>query len=133
MNQQNDPAGKACFRMIQLPNGLVLHVYDTSRRYYGDYHLVRLEIVCEVAMQEDFFTDPNTFAEAIRLLGDSIVYRRNLERMGVPHERIDAARTCLMDGFEKTALGYFASEGFSRRLALSQFTRARGESNRSFT
>lgn len=99
---------------------LTVQVYDTTRRYYEDYHLVRLEIECEVAVQEEFFAEPETFARARKLLGESVWYQRTVEKMGVPFAEIDAAREEMLACFTSTALPYIASEIFPRKFVEAE-------------
>lgn len=120
-----------CVRTFELPNGLTVFVYDATRRYYEDYHLVRLEIVCETPVLAEYFDNDELFSEARDLLGESAVYRRLLEKMGVPYAEIEAARESLIQGFECTALRYFSADGFPRKLVLSEFAKARETAGRS--
>jgi hypothetical protein len=120
-----------CVRKLELPNGLTLFVSDATRRYYEDYHLVRLEIVCETPVLAEYFDTGELYAEARELLGESAVYRRLLEKMGVPFREIETARENLMKGFEGTALRYFSAEGFPRKMVLSEFAKAREKAGRS--
>jgi len=115
---------KTCVRIIDLSNSLTVQVYDTTRRYYEDYHLVRLEIECEVAVQEGFFAEPETFARARMLLGESVKYQRTVEKMGVPFAEIAAAREEMLACFSSTALPYIASEIFPRKFVLSEVQKA---------
>lgn len=118
-----------CIKTFELSNGLTIHIHDTTRRYYGDYHLVRLEVVCEVPLVPDYFDDCSQLSEAQALLGETAVYSRQLEKMGVPYQGIEAAREDLINGLE-TTLDYFSSEGFPRKLVLSELSKARDKSGR---
>jgi hypothetical protein len=114
---------KTCVRKFELSNSLTVLVYDTTRRYYEDYHLVRLEIESEVAVQEDFFATPERLAEARGLLGDSVTYRRTVEKMGVPFVEIEKAREEMIASFVATALPYFGTTNFPRKFVLSELTK----------
>lgn len=116
-------------RKFELPNGLAFFIYDATRRYYEDYHLVRLEIVCELPVLPEYFDNDRLFSEARALLGDSAVYRRLVEKMGVPFGEIETARGDLISGFEAT-LHYFSSEDCPRKLVLSELSKAREKSGR---
>jgi len=115
---------KTCVRKFELNNSLTVLVYDTTRRYYEDYHLVRLEIESDVAVQEDFFATPERLAEARRLLGNSVTYRRTVEKMGVPFVEIEKAREEIIASFVATALPYFSTSNFPRKFVLSELTKA---------
>jgi len=116
---------ETCIRHIDLPNGLTISVYDTTRRYYEDYHLVRLEFICRVPLHVEYFDDAETYDKAEKLLGKAAVYRRTCEKMGVPFDGIGAARETLIADFMKNALPYFTVESFPRKLVLSEFIKAR--------
>jgi len=115
---------KTCVRKFDLSNSLTVQVYDTTRRYYEDYHLVRLEIECEVAVKEEFFAEPETFAQARKLLGESVRYQRTVEKMGVPFAEIAAAREEMLACYISTALPYIASEAFPRKFVLSELQKS---------
>jgi hypothetical protein len=114
---------KTCVRKFELNNSLTVLVYDTTRRYYEDYHLVRLEIESDVAVQEDFFATPERLAEARGLLGNSVTYRRTVEKMGVPFVEIEKAREEMIASFVATALPYFATRNFPQKFVLSELTK----------
>jgi hypothetical protein len=109
---------KTCLRKIELGNSLTVVICDTTRRYYEDYHLVRLEIECEIAVSERFFEEPEEFARARSLLGESVRYRRTVEKMGVPFDEIESTREEMVSCFASTALPYFATESFPRKFVL---------------
>jgi len=121
---------ETCIKHMDLPNGLRVSVYDTTRRYYEDYHLVRLEFVCRVSLHREFFDDLESFEEAIRLLGDTAVYRRTCEKMGVPFADIESARESIIADFVKNALPYFTVESFARKLVQSEYAKAREKTGR---
>lgn len=115
---------------MELPNGLRVSVYDSTRRYYEDYHLIRLEFVCRVTLSREFFDDRESFEDANRLLGDTAVYRRICEKMGVPYAGIEAARESIITDFVKNALPYFTVESFPRKLVLSEYAKAKEKAGR---
>jgi hypothetical protein len=115
---------KTCVKKIDLSATATVTIFDTTRRYYEDYHLVRLEIECKVPLREDYFSGPEKMAEAHRILGDCAVYRRTIEKMGVPYAEIDQAREKLIDSFMANALPYLADEKFPRKFVLSELTKA---------
>ncbi len=116
---------------IELPNGFCISLSDSTRRYYEDYHLVRLRFVCRVPLQAEYFDCPETFAEAKRLLGDSAVYSRTCEKMGVPFSHIEVARDRMVSDFMNNVLPYFSHETFPRKLVLSELAKARENAVRS--
>jgi hypothetical protein len=116
---------KIPIRTILLDNGLTLNVYDRTKRYYEAFYLVKLEVVCEVPLNMDFFAVESDFLEAKNLLGDFVVYRRVLEHMGVASSELDNAKKSLLRNFEQNSIPYFAAADFPKKIAVSEFNRAR--------
>jgi hypothetical protein len=121
---------KTYIQQIDLANGLSISVYDTSRRYYEDYHLVRLEFDCPVPLRIEYFDTPEAFDDAKKLIGETAVYRRTCEKMGVPFDEIGAARETLIADFMKNALPYFTVESFPVKLVRSELQKAREKASR---
>lgn len=119
-----------CIKRIELPNGLVVSIYDTTRRYYEDYHLVRLEMVCETAVLREYFDSPADFSEAVGLLGESAVFCKTIEKMGVPYAEIGQARERLVEAIVNNCSAYFSRESFPRKLVLTELAKARDKSRR---
>lgn len=112
-------------REMTLGNGLIVRFYDQTRHYYGDFYLVKIEIVCEVFLSPDCFDDPGDFEDARRLLGVPAVYRRTLEQMGVPSTAIGTVTNRLLDNFISHSLPYFSAPGFVARFLRTELARAR--------
>lgn len=112
-------------REMALDNGLVVRFFDHTRHYYGDFYLVKIEIVCEVPLHTDFFDDQADLEEAQRLVGDPAVYRREVEKMGVPSTAIATVTERLMGNFISHSLTYFSSPDFPRRFLRAELERAR--------
>lgn len=117
-------------RDIPLPNGLTVSFYDQTRRYFGDYYLVRLEIVCKVPVLAEYFTEPGEYGEARSLLGDEVTYRRGVEQMGVPSTEIERVRDRLMADFEKHSLPYFSAPLFPRKVVGAELGKIRKKMQR---
>ena len=112
-------------REMTLENGLVVRFFDHTRHYYGDFYLVRVEIVCEVPLLTDFFDDKVDLEEARRLVGDPAVYRRDVEQMGVPSTAIATVTERLMGNFISHSLPYFFATDFPRRFLRAELERVR--------
>jgi hypothetical protein len=112
-----------CVKEIELHNGLTVFIYDHTRRYYEDYHLVRLELCCEVRLETCHFKTDEEFRKAREHLGESVTYRRVMEKMGVSYAEIDKARNVLIDSFKQNALRYVATDDFPRKLVLSELAK----------
>lgn len=110
-------------REIPLANGLTVSFFQQTRRYFGDYHLVKLEIVCKVPLLADYFSNKGEFAAAGSLLGEEVLYRRCVEQMGVPSAEVELVLNRLTADFENTALPYVASPAFPRKLVAAELAK----------
>jgi hypothetical protein len=123
---------KTCVRKIELSNSLTVLFYDTTRRYYEDYHLVRLEIECEISVNEALIEGLGELSEARRMLGDSVIYRRTVEKMGVPFVEIESAREDIITSFVASAVPYLSHKEFPRKFVQSEFKKLAEKKIRSF-
>jgi hypothetical protein len=110
-------------RELSLSNGLSVSFVSRTRRYFGDYHLVKLEITCKIAVCADYFVNREEFDAALLLLGEVVVYRRNLEQMGVPSSEIAAVQNRLVADFEQHSLSYFSAPSFPRKLVAAELNK----------
>ena len=119
---------KNIVREIPLANGLTVRFTDATRRYFGDYHQVRVEISCEVPVTAQLFDDPVSLAVALKLLGAKVCYLKQIEHQGVPSLGTAAAVQQVIQQFIDHSLSYFASEAFARRFVQSELNRLRARS-----
>ncbi|HET6420306.1 MAG TPA: hypothetical protein VFG19_09130 [Geobacteraceae bacterium] len=117
-------------KKIPLKNGLIISIYDHTVRYYGDFYLVKIEIVCEIPLRREYFENENEYDQAWRILGENACYRRFMEQMGVPSTGIERAREIIIKNFVDHSLPYFSSENFPGKFVLSQYRKARNKLNR---
>jgi hypothetical protein len=108
---------------IVLANGVRVRYYDRTRRYFGDYQLVRVEVRCDVPVREEYFAGTEVGAAARSALGAVAVYRRTMERMGVPTGEVRGAVDELIALFTEHTLTYISGPGFPRRLVVSEALR----------
>ncbi len=123
--QKNTALKETPFREIHLTNGLMVRFYDLTRRYYGDFYLVKLEVRCEVPIRRAYIGSADEFARVKALLGESVLFRRTIERMGVPTAKVGEIRELLMTNFEQHASAYLVSASFPHKLIMSQLHKAR--------
>lgn len=122
------------FKAHTLNNGLRLEFFDQSNRYFGDYHRVKIVIRCQVTLRPEWLAaSPESLdlAQLRALLGDFVTFERSLEQMGVSSAQLETVKNSLIDGFLKTAAGYFGSEGFPGRFIFQQW-QARSQSPQRF-
>ena len=112
-------------RVIPLQNALVITIYDLTRLYYGDFHIVKLEITCPVSIHRELFDLDADFTDACRLLGDKVVYRRTVEQLGVPSTEIERVQQKLIDTFSDNSLRYFSSPDFPAKLVKAELKKFR--------
>jgi hypothetical protein len=112
------------YQQVDLANGLELLIYDHSRRYFGDYNHVKLEIRCLVNLRDLVGTAQLIVEEARQSLGDEVVYRRFLEKMGVPSMEVGLVKNRLIADFCAHSLSYLASPAFPEKLVAAELRRA---------
>ena len=117
---------KNLIREIPLQNGLTLRFFDATRRYFGDYHQVRIEINCQVPLTVELFDDQVAWEAAVKLLGDTVEYRKEVEHQGVATDAIAGVIDDVIRHFTDHSLNYLQSPTFPRKLAQAELTRARG-------
>ena len=118
---------------IPLANGLVIRFFDATRRYFGDYHQVRIQICCEVPLTADLFENGEAYLRALKLLGGSVVYKKEIEHQGVATAAIPDVVASVIRQFVDHSLGYFNGEAFPKKLVQSELNRIRGKARSSFT
>ena len=114
---------ESLYRHIDLPNGMKLLVHDHSRRYFGDYFHVRLEVRCAVSVTALAGELPVDLDMAQKLLGDEVIYSKMLERMGVPSGEVASVQAALLADYCSHSLQYLGSSEFPARLVLAELKR----------
>lgn len=113
-------------REIPLSNGLTVRFFDATRRYFGDYHQVRIQICCEVPISPDFFDDEASHETARKALGASVSYKKEIEHQGVPTLSVEKTVEQVIADFVAHSLGYFNNPAFPKKLVQSELTRVQG-------
>jgi hypothetical protein len=119
---------KNVVREIPLANGLIIRFTDLTRRYFGDYHQVRVEVSCEIPLTALLFDDPQDFESGLKLLGTRVCYLKKVEHQGVPTLGVADAVQKVIQQFIDHQLGYFATEAFPRRFAQTELNRVQARS-----
>lgn len=106
------------------PKGVDIELLDQTRRYFGDFHHLRIALTLRFSLAEltDLTLDEKDFVAD----SSSISLVRTLEKMGVPSGNVNEEKRELIRHFYTTALPYLARPEFV--LAL---LRARLKSPRS--
>ncbi|WP_432822053.1 hypothetical protein [Trichloromonas sp.] len=109
-----------CLRTEHLANGVRVDFIDRSNRYFGDYHRLRVEVRCRIAVTPQLFAataDPCAEADRVRSrLGDEVLWVRHLERMGVAGGDLEMVRSEMIDSFVKSSFSYLQSHEFPIRF-----------------
>jgi hypothetical protein len=113
-NPESGVHSSGIYRQMVLDNGLEIVITDQSRVYFGDYHLVRLEIICRAGGDA-----------AAAIAGPGAELRRVVERMGVPSAAVEAARESLVNDFLSTSLTYMSAPDFPAKLASTTLKQAK--------
>ena len=113
---------------LKLHNGLVVTIYDQSKVYFGDYHHVRVSIICSFS-DSAINSLPCCPDETVLR---SILYTRTLERMGVPSKDVEIVTDTLLNNFRLNSLPYISSHEFLKKLIHNEITNTK-RSNRKYT
>lgn len=100
---------------------------DLSYRYFGDFHVVSLEIKCEMDILPTHCKNPVFHEEITSCIGDKICFSRQMKQMGVPTARVSKAKDELIDNFKNTTLPYFLSSSFPSKAILSEIRKSRNQ------
>jgi hypothetical protein len=112
-------------RQIRLANGLTLLFHDRSRRYFGDYHRAKVEITCSIPILEEYFSEKQELEDAVKNLGDAVIFRRSVERMGVSSADLASVLASIMDNFCEHSIHYISSPAFPRKMVHMELAKAR--------
>ncbi len=121
--------GKNVFNQT-LQNGLKATVTDVSQHYYGGYWKVAIEVVCNVPVQESFFTDSATAADARKIMGNEVSFVRHLEQMAVHQDDLESSKQKLLDRFEHTIMPFLANNLFAPRFIQTEYQQRRKKQTR---
>lgn len=103
------------------PNdGMTLSIISSSRRYFGDFHNVKVVISCVLPLRPELFPSEKEFSHARSMLGDETTYERVIEKTGVPTNEIEQLIKQLIADFERNSLPYLNAPDFCLRLVATQ-------------
>jgi hypothetical protein len=117
-------------REIPLDNGLTFLFSDATRRYFGDYHQVRIKISCDIIVRSDYFQDVPEHHAALQLLGEKVQYVKEVEHQGVATEAIAETIDRVIRHFVDHSLGYFDNSDFPKKFVHSELNRIRSKGKR---
>jgi len=106
---------------IQLSNGLKVEVWDKSIAIAANTTRVELLIRSKVELKPSYFTKPEHFEHAIKVLGPEIFFEYKKERPFVDNKKREAVFQDLLAAFKKDSLPYLSKPIFPRNFALSKY------------
>jgi hypothetical protein len=106
-------------REVILNNGMKLEFKVDTRRYFGDYNKINIELSCKILITEEMFDSKKLYEQVKDYLGSIIEYRRNLSQMGVGTEQCELVVNDLIECFIKNSTSYLLSRNFPIKLIAS--------------
>lgn len=120
---------KTLLHTQKLTNGITVEFFDRSNRYFGDYHRICIDVACSLPLCPEFFAaanDPEAEWQRARVvLGEEVVFKKTLEKMGVPGAEVDDTRQRLMEEFSRTTFPYLQSPEFPTRFVAAELAKTR--------
>lgn len=115
--------------MIFSNESLKITSTDNSRRYFGDFHVVSLELRCEMDILPRHFDNQAVFDEVVSLLGDKLIFFRTVQQMGVPSAEVHLVKKALIDNFKSNSLPYVMSPTFTSKAVFSKIRKSGKQRN----
>ncbi|WP_243373952.1 hypothetical protein [Geotalea sp. SG265] len=97
---------------------------DISRRYFGDFHVVSLEIICEMDILPRHFKKASFHEEITAAIGKKITLLRKIQQMGVPSARVSHVKDDLIHHFKQNSLPYFKSSSFPAKAIWAEIRKS---------
>lgn len=109
------------YERIELPNGLVLVIWDNSRQIAGDTTRVELVAQMEVAFEPGFFPRREDYDKLVRTLGTTGLFEYHKTRPFVKAAEKEIVYQDLLAAFKKHTLPYLSQDIFPCRFAVAKF------------
>jgi len=101
---------------IELENGLVLEIWNYSRKLAGDRWLVGLLIQVGVAPSKSDFSSESYYEAFLEKTDGKVYYRYRKERTFVPEDAVSEIFNTLKENFLNVAVPYLSHPDFKDRL-----------------
>lgn len=102
------------FKTVRLENDLTVEFFDSSNRYFGDFHRVCIEVQITIPLHGLRLSQDQ--AKAASKLKSPLCFKRRLERMGVASAEVPAVTGLLVNSFLATCNSYLNTPDFAQRL-----------------
>lgn len=111
---------KKIINTIYLENGLILSIYDESRKIAGDRWQVNLTAVIQILTGQVQFTriDPKKRFEVIQTVGEQIHYEKKLIKNFVADKEKEEIVLALSGSFLQNTKSYLSHRQFAERFVL---------------
>ena len=113
---------------IPLENGLMVEIWDYSRRQAGDRWLVGMLAQVKVPVSPEDFPDQDSYKDFLELQGPWAYFRLYKERTFIDQEAREEIFRGLMEHFRRHCLDYMAHPEFASRFLareVEEFLRRR--------
>jgi hypothetical protein len=108
------------YERIALENGLVLEIWDESRKIAADTVKVTLAARIKVDVKEEYFTSPEHYRTVLQVFGPAITFEQKKERTFVDIAQRDIVFTSLLNEFKESALKYISNPKFPSGFVISK-------------
>lgn len=103
-----------------LENGLVLEIWDESRKIAADTVKVALAARIKVEVKKEYFTSPEQYQTVLKVFGPEILFEQKKERTFVDLAEKEAVFGSLLSEFKESALKYLSSPKFPSGFVISK-------------
>ena len=111
---------------IELENGLILEIWNYSRKLAGDRWLVGFLAQIGIIPSESDFSNSEYYKMFLEKTDGKVYYRYRKERHFVPEDTVSTIFSNIKENFLKAALPYLSHPDFKKRLLkqeIKQFER----------
>lgn len=105
-----------------LENGLVLEIWDESRKIAADTVKVALAARIKVDVKKEYFASPEHYQTVLKVFGPEIMFEQKKERTFVDMAERETVFTNLLAEFKESALKYISSPKFPAGFVISKLT-----------
>lgn len=120
VNQQEVFLMEAPVRILELQNGLIVRFFDRTRHYYGGFYHVKVEVCCDLSVVPELFASSEQYCQAVEILGETVNYKKTLERMGVNESDIRTVQEQLITQFVESSLTYLSAPSFPSGIVRAE-------------
>ena len=113
------------FKIMELENGLVLRLYDASKKVAGDRwqvsFLAKIEISIDYFLSDKTFSPNITMTQIKEVLGNIIIFEQKRERNFIDEKEKDEVFKALCVSFLSSSLSYLSDYDFPKKLIMKKY------------